>query len=126
MEAVALGRYQFFELECRVVRRNDGVHCYVRVPFGHELYGRSAREIDLVLETPRPISYSAGGAHGWFIGAGRLESWEIAVDCCEAVARELAAFEAPELWSAPRPARRSGIRPRALTEEAPGVVEDVA
>lgn len=126
MEFVNLGRYQFFNLECRVVRLSDGLHCYVRVPFRHELYGRSSNEISLVLDAPFCVSYSAGGAHGWFIGVSHLESWAVAVECCEALARELSAFEAPALWNPPGQERASGVRPRALPLTSPPLEVDVA
>src|SRR5687767_8398962 len=123
---ITMGRYQFFDLECRVIRGSDGLRCYVRVPLGHELYGRELRELNLALDTPFSVSYSAGGAHGWFIGVSRLESWEDAVACAETLARELSTFEVSALWCPPRVRRRSGIRLRAALRPELLVLVDIA
>jgi hypothetical protein len=126
MERVSLGRYFFHDLECRIVRRRELLYCYVRVPFGHELYGRTRLpELNLALGLPFTIGYSGGGEHGWFFGVHALLSWEAALDACERLARELTAFELCELWSPPRPKRNSGIRPRFVTDEPHLEVVDV-
>jgi hypothetical protein len=88
-EAVSIGGTDIL-----IVRRHDGaLGCFIRVPVDHELYGETdLRVLSLALETPGGITYSAGGALGWFVGFRALCGRTAALRTCEALARQLAGF----------------------------------
>lgn len=113
------GQFMLYGFDCRIVRRRDGIlGCYIRVPYTHELYGRTdLNELSLALDCPDGITYSAGGAEGWFIGSATQLCWDDAWQLLDDLARQLADFVPSEVWSVPRVRRISGVQFKAARED---------
>jgi hypothetical protein len=114
------GNYKLHGFDCRIVRRCDGIlGCYIRVPVTHELYGRTnLRELSFALECADGITYSAGGADGWYIGSATQLLWQDACALLEYLARQLAEFT-PSDEHGPHVRRDSGIQLRIAPNEKP-------
>jgi hypothetical protein len=92
------GRWVLHGMDCLMVRRRDGLlGCYIRIPHAHELHGRTnLEELSFALDCPHGITYSAAGAHGWFIGSVAHGCWENAWDLLDDLAEQLAHFTASD------------------------------
>jgi hypothetical protein len=106
------GQYVLHGLDCRIVRRCDGVlGCYVRVPYTHDLHGQTdLSELSAVLACEDEITYAAGGADGWFIGSATQSCWNDARALLGELARQIAGLGPSKVWSTARVHRLSGIQ----------------
>jgi hypothetical protein len=105
------GKFVLNGLDCRIIRRCDGIlACYVRVPHTHELYGQTDLGVlSAALDCPEGVTYSAGGADGWFIGSASALSWHDARELLEDLAGQIAGVAPSEVWGMARIERVSGI-----------------